>query len=190
MSNMQVVHTVAELNAALAGRRGAFVPTMGALHEGHLALIRRAAELARPTVVSVFVNPTQFGPGEDFGRYPRMLDADIAGAAAAGAELVFAPDVATMYPPDEPVPGGSPVDASPVDAALVAVVSLVGVVVGPPDIVIASVVVGMPPVVASVSPEPSPPSPHAIEIAPSTIPTRSTRPRARVRSIQISRIGV
>lgn len=71
---------------------------MGALHEGHLALIRRAAELASPVVVSIFVNPTQFAPGEDFQQYPRTLDADIATADSAGADIVFAPEVQTVYP--------------------------------------------------------------------------------------------
>jgi pantoate--beta-alanine ligase len=81
---------------ALAGC--AFVPTMGALHEGHAALIRAAAKRG-PAVVSVFVNPTQFGPGEDLDRYPRDLDGDAAVAERAGAALLFAPDVATVYPP-------------------------------------------------------------------------------------------
>jgi len=71
---------------------------MGALHEGHAALIRRARKLATPVVVSVFVNPTQFGPGEDFERYPRTLDADLAVAEAAGADLLFAPEVSHIYP--------------------------------------------------------------------------------------------
>ena len=77
------------------------VPTMGALHEGHRALIRRARELAGPdgsVVVSVFVNPLQFGAGEDLGRYPRTLLADVLIAAEEGADLVFAPPAAQMYP--------------------------------------------------------------------------------------------
>lgn len=80
------------------------VPTMGALHEGHFALIRRAAELRRPVMVSIFVNPTQFGPGEDFERYPRKLEEDLASAEAAGATVAFTPDVAMMYPPGEEIP--------------------------------------------------------------------------------------
>jgi pantoate--beta-alanine ligase len=92
---MRVVHDPAEL-ASSAG--GSLVPTMGALHDGHAALVRRAAELARPVVVSIFVNPTQFGPGEDWKRYPRTLDADLGRAATAGADVVFAPDVDAIYP--------------------------------------------------------------------------------------------
>jgi pantoate--beta-alanine ligase len=80
--------------------QGAFVPTMGALHAGHQALIACAAGLGRPVVVSIFVNPAQFGPNEDFTRYPRRLKADAATAEMAGADVVFAPDVATVYPPN------------------------------------------------------------------------------------------
>lgn len=78
--------------------RVAFVPTMGALHEGHASLIRLGRTLADTVVVSVFVNPTQFGPGEDFDRYPRDLDADVDTARAAGADVVFAPSVDEVYP--------------------------------------------------------------------------------------------
>jgi pantoate--beta-alanine ligase len=77
------------------------VPTMGALHEGHIALLRRAAALAQPNgsvVASVFVNPLQFGPGEDLDRYPRDLDADLAICGREGVDLVFAPNDAQMYP--------------------------------------------------------------------------------------------
>lgn len=101
---MRLIHTISDLNQAIHDSRCAFVPTMGALHAGHVALIRKAAELATPAdpvLVSVFVNPTQFGPNEDFSRYPRTLEADIRAAEAAGASIVFAPDVLTMYPPDE-----------------------------------------------------------------------------------------
>ena len=96
---MQVIHTVAELRAALAGEtRTAFVPTMGNLHAGHVSLVERAKQHGRPVVVSIFVNPLQFGAGEDFERYPRTLATDCEKLAAAGCDLVFAPDVTEMYP--------------------------------------------------------------------------------------------
>ncbi len=98
---MQVVDTPADLEN-LTG--GVLVPTMGALHEGHLALVRRARSLGGPLVVTIFVNPTQFGPGEDWDRYPRSLDTDVEAAGRAGADIVFAPDVQTMYPPDREMP--------------------------------------------------------------------------------------
>jgi pantoate--beta-alanine ligase len=97
---VRVVHSRADFFAArveLAGPIG-LVPTMGALHAGHAALIRTAAEHSASTVVTVFVNPMQFGPGEDFARYPRSLEADVATCAAAGADLVWAPAVADVYP--------------------------------------------------------------------------------------------
>jgi pantoate--beta-alanine ligase len=100
---MQVVQTIPELRAAVAQARAAgksvgFVPTMGCLHEGHLALVARARREATFTVVSIFVNPTQFGPNEDFSRYPRTFDADRAACASAGADLIFAPTPADFYP--------------------------------------------------------------------------------------------
>lgn len=100
---MRTVGDTDELHAAVAtwrqaGERIAFVPTMGALHEGHLELVRHSRELAERTVVSVFVNPTQFGPGEDFARYPRDPEGDAALLAGAGADLLFLPQVTTVYP--------------------------------------------------------------------------------------------
>lgn len=88
-----------------AGLRVGFVPTMGNLHAGHLALVHRAGELADRVVTSIFVNPTQFGPGEDFEDYPRTLDADLAALADTPCDLAFTPDVATLYPfgPEEAV---------------------------------------------------------------------------------------
>lgn len=98
--------TVRELRAHLnrqraQGRTVSAVPTMGALHEGHLSLIREAASRAEEVVVTIFVNPTQFGPGEDFESYPRTLEADSKLAEAAGATIIFAPPVSEMYPEGE-----------------------------------------------------------------------------------------
>ena len=81
-----------------AGDTIVLVPTMGALHSGHLALVETARTLGRRVVASVFVNPTQFGPTEDFSRYPRDEAADLAALAGAGADAAWVPDVATMYP--------------------------------------------------------------------------------------------
>jgi pantoate--beta-alanine ligase len=80
------------------GEKIALAPTMGYLHEGHLALVRRAREAADVVVVSIFVNPTQFGPGEDLERYPRSLERDIKLAGEAGAAVVFTPGAGEMYP--------------------------------------------------------------------------------------------
>ena len=93
-----LVRTREELRAALGGARPGLVPTMGALHEGHLALIARAAGENPLTVVSVFVNPTQFTNRDDLARYPRDMGRDRDHAGRAGADLIFAPEVETIYP--------------------------------------------------------------------------------------------
>ncbi len=98
-----VVRTIAQLRRALApfrktGSRIALVPTMGALHAGHLVLVREARRRARRVVVSIFVNPTQFAPHEDFGSYPRGFGADLKALRAAKADLVWAPAASVMYP--------------------------------------------------------------------------------------------
>lgn len=101
---MVTYETVAEVREASrlarrAGKRVGVVPTMGFLHEGHLALVRRARELADWVVVTVFINPTQFGPTEDLARYPRDLPRDLELCREAGADAVFAPGVEELYPP-------------------------------------------------------------------------------------------
>jgi len=95
---MQIIKTVAELRARLAHEKGiAFVPTMGNLHEGHIELVRIARERGSCVVVSIFVNPLQFGPNEDFDKYPRTLEADCAKLQGL-ADVVFSPSVDEMYP--------------------------------------------------------------------------------------------
>ena len=104
IGTLATVREVAELRRAVAawhraGQVVALVPTMGALHSGHRALIARARELADRVVATIFVNPTQFGPSEDFSRYPRNEAADAAQLAAAQCDLLYAPATAEMYPP-------------------------------------------------------------------------------------------
>ena len=104
---MKVLETRRELAGALetvrgAGERLVLVPTMGYLHEGHLALVDHARERGDRVALSIFVNPTQFGPDEDFGRYPRDLDRDLDQAEARGVDLVFAPSASEVYPDGEP----------------------------------------------------------------------------------------
>ncbi|GHC68933.1 pantoate--beta-alanine ligase [Streptomyces cinnamoneus] len=101
----QLARDAAELHALPRQGRRAVVMTMGALHEGHATLVREARRLAGPdgqVVVTVFVNPLQFGPGEDLDRYPRTLDADVLLAEQAGADVVFAPAADEVYPGGEP----------------------------------------------------------------------------------------
>jgi pantoate--beta-alanine ligase len=101
--NPQIVRTVPALRRAIEGLRAkkattALVPTMGALHDGHVSLVRLAQRRAKRVIVSIFVNPTQFAPTEDFGSYPRTWKADVAKLAAEGVDLIWNPDVKTMYP--------------------------------------------------------------------------------------------
>lgn len=100
---MQIASTVKALRAALepvrrSGGRVGFVPTMGFLHDGHFALIRASVERCNATVVSIFVNPTQFGPSEDLGSYPRDMSRDQSLCADAGADVLFVPDARDVYP--------------------------------------------------------------------------------------------
>jgi pantoate--beta-alanine ligase len=103
MSNVKVIETPQEMSgwseaARTRGERIAFVPTMGALHAGHVSLLSAARARADRVVLSVFVNPTQFGPNEDLARYPRDLAGDLAKAAGAGTDVAFVPSVEAMYP--------------------------------------------------------------------------------------------
>ncbi len=114
ISQPQVIRAVAPLRAWVSRVRGkgetvALVPTMGALHKGHLALVRLARRRADRVVVSIFVNPAQFAPNEDFSSYPRTWDADIAALSQLSVDAIWAPNIATMYPDGfatRIVPGG------------------------------------------------------------------------------------
>lgn len=104
LATLATLRRIAELRAAVgayraAGESVALVPTMGALHEGHLALVRAGQRLCRRTIATIFVNPTQFGPKEDFGSYPRDEAGDIAKLVAIGVDALFAPALEEIYPP-------------------------------------------------------------------------------------------
>lgn len=90
---------ITQVNDLVQFRGCAFVPTMGALHDGHLSLIQEAKKIGKPVVVSIFVNPEQFSPQEDLKQYPRNLEQDVSFAEGVGADIVFAPSVEVMYPP-------------------------------------------------------------------------------------------
>lgn len=101
---MDIIRTVKEMHSYSEGRRNggekiAFVPTMGSFHDGHLNLMREGRKLADSLIISIYVNPTQFGAGEDFERYPRDFDRDNGMAETVGVDAIYCPDNLEMYPP-------------------------------------------------------------------------------------------
>lgn len=110
---MITIHSIDELRSFLSeekesGKKIGFVPTMGALHEGHISLVHAAKHRGLSCVMSIFVNPTQFGPNEDFSKYPRTLETDKNLAFAGGVNFLFAPSEKTIYPPDQEIKKISP----------------------------------------------------------------------------------
>ena len=121
-ATMRVIQSPSQIRQAIVqlrreGRRVGLVPTMGALHEGHLSLVRIARQRAETVVATIFVNPTQFGPHEDLGKYPRSLDPDLQALSAAGCNLVFVPSASDMYPPGFSTYVDPPAVAQPLEGA-------------------------------------------------------------------------